>query len=146
MFFDNVGGDILDLALTRLKPGARIARKLVSPKCSQALEDFVLNFLPPPVHSLWSHLVSILFHKSQYRTKPLTPSFPSAYNTMGNASGLKNYLNLISQRASITGSAPRLSPSSRRVSCQSLHTITQSGSSFLTILPALPLLRVSFQI
>lgn len=49
VYFDNVGGDILDLCLSRLKKGARIARALVS--CFWPTHGEMLTGLPRTAQS-----------------------------------------------------------------------------------------------
>lgn len=89
VFFDNVGGDILNFALTRLNKGARIAL------CG-AISDYsaYLHSLPPPrpiSPVLWSDFPSLLLTVMLLSLDAEKPK------------GLSAYMNLISQRATLQG-------------------------------------------
>lgn len=89
VFFDNVGGDILNFALTRLNKGARIAL------CG-AISDYsaYLHSLPP---SLAPYLAGSVVRFPLFLTAILSSLDAEK------PKGLSAYMNLISQRATLQG-------------------------------------------
>lgn len=93
VYFDNVGGEILDLCLTRLKKNARIASTSLPLLSHSRLADLVCAQFAEPSRSFPPFLLSLT---------ALTLERNRAYNDP-NPKGLQMYLNLISQRAKIEG-------------------------------------------